>query len=233
MERRKMTLQEAFWALGELSYLTPQQSEAVRVVCEAVELHVIQNWAWTCPVSLCRHEGNAGCQCDDCCRRTPPLFDNFELSEDATESVYRLDEGTYVDIHATDDGYDYSIYNSAYALKDGGRLTEPALDIASAARAALALQDLNVNIIRDVADQTQFRENVALTELLHKRLPYDGEHSQGNYCLQIFLWGDRSTIWVSILNFVPEEVARKVGADLRQEFPDLWLRVILTPQPEN
>ncbi len=64
------------------------------------------------------------------------------VAEQSKEAMYQLDDSMLLHLQPTDNGYDYTIYDSADKhILDGGRLSDSALDITAAQRAVFVLLD--------------------------------------------------------------------------------------------
>lgn len=88
-----------------------------------------------------------------------------ELSQQEQEAAYRLDDGTYLYVQTSDNGYDYTLYDSNMKDLDGGQLDNPDLSMTAARDEILALHELHPSAIesipiedfeqlRDAAEQT-------------------------------------------------------------------------------
>ena len=76
----------------------------------------------------------------------------LEAAEQPKEAMYQLDDSMLLHLQPTDNGYDYTIYDSADKhILDGGRLSDSALDIAAAQRAVFVLHELEPDVIEELS----------------------------------------------------------------------------------
>lgn len=67
------------------------------------------------------------------------------------EAAYRLDDGTYLYVQTSDNGYDYTLYDSNMKDLDGGQLDNPDLSMTAARDEILALHELHPSTIETVS----------------------------------------------------------------------------------
>ena len=73
-----------------------------------------------------------------------------ELSQHEQEAAYRLDDGTYLYVQTSDNGYDYTLYDSNMKDLDGGQLDNPDLSMTAARDEILALHELHPSAIESI-----------------------------------------------------------------------------------
>ena len=74
------------------------------------------------------------------------------VAEQSKEAMYQLDDSMLLHLQPTDNGYDYTIYDSADKhILDGGRLSDAALDITAAQRAVFVLHELEPDVIEELS----------------------------------------------------------------------------------
>ena len=66
----------------------------------------------------------------------------LEQAEAPQEAAYRLENGDYLYIQASETGYDYTLYGPDYKELDGGQLDNPDLSLAEAGKEILAIHEL-------------------------------------------------------------------------------------------
>ena len=66
----------------------------------------------------------------------------LEQAEAPQEAAYRLENGDYLYIQASETGYDYTLYGPDYKGLDGGQLDNPDLSLAEAGKEILAIHEL-------------------------------------------------------------------------------------------
>lgn len=66
----------------------------------------------------------------------------LEQAEAPQEAAYRLENGDYLYIQASETGYDYTLYGPDYKGLDGGQLDNPDLTLAEAGKEILAIHEL-------------------------------------------------------------------------------------------
>ncbi len=74
-----------------------------------------------------------------------------ELSKQEQEAAYRLDDGTYLYVQTSDNGYDYTLYDSNMKDLDGGQLDNPDLSMTAARDEILALHELHPSAIETIS----------------------------------------------------------------------------------
>lgn len=74
-----------------------------------------------------------------------------ELSKQEQEAAYRLDDGTYLYVQTSDNGYDYTLYDSNMKDLDGGQLDNPDLSMTAARDEILALHELHPSAIESIS----------------------------------------------------------------------------------
>ena len=74
-----------------------------------------------------------------------------ELSKQEQEAVYRLDDGTYLYVQTSDNGYDYTLYDSNMKDLDGGQLDNPDLSMTASRDEILALHELHPSAIQTIS----------------------------------------------------------------------------------
>ena len=74
-----------------------------------------------------------------------------ELSKQEQEAAYRLDDGTYLYVQTSDNGYDYTLYDSNMKDLDGGQLDNPDLSMTDARDEILALHELHPSAIETIS----------------------------------------------------------------------------------
>lgn len=74
-----------------------------------------------------------------------------ELSQQEQEAAYRLDDGTYLYVQTSDNGYDYTLYDSNMKDLDGGQLDNPDLSMTAARDEILALHELHPSAIETIS----------------------------------------------------------------------------------
>lgn len=74
-----------------------------------------------------------------------------DLSQQEQEAAYRLDDGTYLYVQTSDNGYDYTLYDSNLKDLDGGQLDNPDLSITAARDEILALHELHPSAIESIS----------------------------------------------------------------------------------
>ena len=74
-----------------------------------------------------------------------------ELSKQEQEAAYRLDDGTYLYVQTSDNGYDYTLYDSNMKDLDGGQLDNPDLSMNAARDEILALHELHLSEIETIS----------------------------------------------------------------------------------
>ena len=74
-----------------------------------------------------------------------------ELSQQEQEAAYRLDDGTYLYVQTSDNGYDYTLYDSNMKNLDGGQLDNPDLSMTAARDEILALHELHPSAIESIS----------------------------------------------------------------------------------
>ena len=74
-----------------------------------------------------------------------------ELSQQEQEATYRLDDGTYLYVQTSDNGYDYTLYDSNMKDLDGGQLDNPDLSMTAARDEILALHELHPSAIETIS----------------------------------------------------------------------------------
>lgn len=91
-------------------------------------------------------------------------IEEYVLSQ-TKEIAYKLSDG-YLYVQKTDEGYDYTIYNTALQLRDGGRVDDQSLRIDQAAEIALNMSDI-YNVNTTIYDVENFKD--ALHRMITKR----------------------------------------------------------------
>lgn len=67
------------------------------------------------------------------------------------EALFQIGRGVYLHVHATDDGWDYTLYDTKdYHLIDGGQLDQPELPLEEAARQIVAANGLGRKVVRRI-----------------------------------------------------------------------------------
>ena len=109
-----------------------------------------------------------------------------ELSQQEQEAAYRLDDGTYLYVQTSDNGYDYTLYDSNMKDLDGGQLDNPDLSMTAARGEILALHELHPSAIESISieDFEQLQAAVAQTAQQQENTFYiyqlkDGEETRG------------------------------------------------------
>lgn len=74
-----------------------------------------------------------------------------ELSQQEQEAAYRLDDGTYLYVQTSDNGYDYTLYDSNMKNLDGGQLDNPDLSMTASRDEILALHELHPSAIESIS----------------------------------------------------------------------------------
>lgn len=77
-------------------------------------------------------------------------LDPESIIAEAREGAYRLDDGTYLYIQTSDEGYDYTLYDRNLRDMDGGQLDEPELSLLDARDEILSLHDLHPSRIEEI-----------------------------------------------------------------------------------
>ncbi len=67
--------------------------------------------------------------------------DKEQTTEQEQEAAYRLENGEYLYVQTSENGYDYTLYNKDFSEIDGGQLDNPELSMTAARDEILALQD--------------------------------------------------------------------------------------------
>lgn len=83
-----------------------------------------------------------------------------ETPQEEQGAAYRLDDGTYLYVQASDTGYDYTLYDSDMKDLDGGQLDNPDLSLSAARDEIFALHELHPAAVENVAldDFEQMRQ---------------------------------------------------------------------------
>ena len=128
-----------------------------------------------------------------------------ELSQQEQEAAYRLDDGTYLYVQTSDNGYDYTLYDSNIKDLDGGQLDNPDLSMTAARDEILALHELHPSAIESISieDFEQLQEAAAQTA-------QQPENTFSIYQLK----GDEET---RDYRFEPLDRLRAVGLDVQRD----------------
>ena len=91
--------------------------------------------------------------------------------EHIDEIAYKLSDG-HLELHKTDSGYDFTIYDKEYHLVDGGQLDDTSLRIDVAAEESLKLVDCTSTILGETV-LNQLQENVMAADSINQDLSFD------------------------------------------------------------
>ena len=132
-----------------------------------------------------------------------------ELPQQEQEAAYHLDDGTYLYVQTSDNGYDYTLYDSNMKDLDGGQLDNPDLSITAARDEILALHELHPSAIEAISidDFEQLQDEAEQTTQQLER------------SFSIYQLKDGDKTWG--YRFEPLDRLRAVGLDVQRDNYDL------------
>lgn len=132
-----------------------------------------------------------------------------ELSQQEQEAAYRLDDGTYLYVQTSDNGYDYTLYDSNMKDLDGGQLDNPDLSMTAARDEILALHELHPSTIEAISieDFEQLQEAAAQT----------AQQQENTFSIYQLKGGEETRDY----RFEPLDRLRAVGLDVQRDNYDL------------
>lgn len=128
-----------------------------------------------------------------------------ELSQQEQEAAYRLDDGTYLYVQTSDNGYDYTLYDSNMKDLDGGQLDNPDLSMTAARDEILALHELHPSAIESISieDFEQLQEAAAQT----------AQQQENTFSIYQLKGGEETRDY----RFEPLDRLRAVGLDVQRD----------------
>ena len=132
-----------------------------------------------------------------------------ELSKQEQEAAYRLDDGTYLYVQTSDNGYDYTLYDSNMKDLDGGQLDNPDLSMTAARDEILALHELHPSAIETISidDFEQLQEAAEQT----------ATQPESTFAIYQLKDGEETRDY----RFEPLDRLRAVGLDVQRDNYDL------------
>ena len=131
------------------------------------------------------------------------------LSQQEQENAYRLDDGTYLYVQTSDNGYDYTLYDSNMKDLDGGQLDNPDLSMTAARDEILALHELHPSAI----------ESIPIEDFEQLRDAAEQVVQQPEHTFSIYQLKDGDETWG--YRFEPLDRLRAVGLDVQRDNYDL------------
>ena len=128
-----------------------------------------------------------------------------ELYQQEQEAAYRLDDGTYLYVQTSDNGYDYTLYDSNMKDLDGGQLDNPDLSMTAARDEILALHELHPSTIESISieDFEQLQEAAAQT----------AQQQENTFSIYQLKGGEETRDY----RFEPLDRLRAVGLDVQRD----------------
>lgn len=209
---------EAYWVLSTLPNMYPRAQAAINTALMLLEQ---RPQVPTCPGDICRHYEGYGDRCAECIGSEGDCYDNFDLVSDADHAVYPLGLDFFLEVHTSDEGYDYTLYSKSLTAQDGGHLDGPYQYIWQAAQEAALLHGHNGLLIAS-ASSDKFMDAVTLLQDIKFALP---PLSVGCYSLDIWFPEFRRNHWISLYWSDDRNEIQKIGDQLVKQFGPLWLRM--------